>query len=96
MTFNIGLSKDFSIGVKTTNGRGFTPEEMAVECASRIVRVSDAAHPALRDQAHAFEAQIAKAVEHYMREAINSDRTTVCNAITNAGHPKLAKLIRRL
>ena len=29
-------------------------------------------------------------------DAINSDRTTVYNAIMDAGHPELAKLIRRL
>ena len=31
-----------------------------------------------------------------MREAIKSDRTTVYNAINDAGHPELAELIRRL
>jgi len=31
-----------------------------------------------------------------MREAIRSDRTTVYNALKDAGHPKLAELIRRL
>jgi hypothetical protein len=37
-----------------------------------------------------------KVVEFYLREAIKSDRTTVYNAITEAGHPELAELIRRL
>jgi len=31
-----------------------------------------------------------------MREAIKSDRTTVYNALTDAGHKELAELIRRL
>jgi len=31
-----------------------------------------------------------------MRQAIRSDRTTVCNALVDAGHPQLAELIRRL
>ena len=31
-----------------------------------------------------------------MREAIKSDRTTVYNALLNAGQPELADLIRRL
>jgi hypothetical protein len=32
----------------------------------------------------------------FMKEAIQSDRTTVCNAIKDAGHHDLADLIRRL
>jgi hypothetical protein len=35
-------------------------------------------------------------IAHYMKEAIRSDRTTVYNAIKDAGHPELAELIRRL
>jgi len=31
-----------------------------------------------------------------MRQAIHSDRTTVYNALNDAGHPELAELIRRL
>jgi hypothetical protein len=37
-----------------------------------------------------------KIIAHYMKEAIRSDRTTVYNAIKDAGHPDLAELIRRL
>jgi hypothetical protein len=31
-----------------------------------------------------------------MKEAVASDRTTVYNALVDAGHPELAELIRRL
>jgi hypothetical protein len=37
-----------------------------------------------------------KVVAYYMRQAIKSDRTTVYNALMDAGHPELAELIRRL
>ena len=37
-----------------------------------------------------------KVIASYMKEAINSDRTTIYNAIKDAGHPELAELIRRL
>jgi predicted kinase len=84
------------VGVRTTSGRGFTAEELAEQAAARIVAVSDTAHPALKEQAHAFQAQIAKVVEQYLKQAIRSDRTTVYNALTDAGHPELAELIRRL
>jgi hypothetical protein len=93
---NMNLPEDFGVQVHTTNNRGFTPEEIAERCASKIVNVSDTAHPAIRDQARVFERQITKVIEFYLREAIKSDRTTVYNALTDAGHPSLAELIRRL
>jgi len=84
------------VGVRTTSNRGFTAEELAEQAAARIVAVSDTAHPALKEQAHAFRAQITKVIEQYLKQAIRSDRTTVYNALTDAGHPELAELIRRL
>jgi hypothetical protein len=51
---------------------------------------------AIREQAMAFKDQIEKVVVFYMREAIASDRTTVYNALKDAGRPDLAELIRRI
>ena len=82
--------------VETTEGRGFTPEEVAERCVRKIISVSDSAHPGIRDQANTFKAHIEKVVAFYMREAIRSDRTTVYNALKDAGQPELAELIRRL
>lgn len=84
------------VDVHTTRGRGFTPEEIAERCANKIIAISDDANPAIRAQAHAFRGQLLKTLEFYMREAVKSDRTTVCNALTDAGQTDLAKLIRRL
>jgi hypothetical protein len=84
------------VTVHTTNNRGHTPEEMASLCAAQIVSVSDSAPPVIRDQAREYRNHIESVLAFYMKEAIKSDRTTVCNAIKDAGHPDLAKLIRRL
>jgi hypothetical protein len=84
------------VEVHTTSGRGFTPEELAAQCAQRIVAVSDTAPPVIRDQARAFKNSVEAIIAQYMRQAIRSDRTTVYNALTDAGHPELAELIRRL
>ena len=86
----------FGVEVHTSNGRGFTPEEVAERCADKIIAISDDANPVIKAQAHAFRAKLIKTLEFYMREAIQSDRTTVYNALTDAGQPELAKLIRRL
>lgn len=84
------------VNVVTTQNRGFTPEEVAERCVEKIISVSDTAHPGIRDQANAFKEHIQSLVAFYMREAIRSDRTTVCNALKDAGHPELAEAIRRL
>ena len=84
------------VEVSTTNHRGHTPEEIAARAARRIVGIADTAPPVIRDQARAFQAQIETVLAHYLREAVQSDRTTVYNALTEAGHPDLADLIRRL
>jgi hypothetical protein len=94
---DVSVPKDEPVvGVKTTENRGFTPEELAQQCVEKVISVSDNAHPGIRDQARAFSKHIEKLVEYYMRQAIRSDRTTVYNALQDAGHPQLAELIRRL
>jgi hypothetical protein len=84
------------IKVHATQNRGFTPDEVAVRCVDKLMSVSDTAHPSIRDQAKAFKLVMEKVVAFYMREAIRSDRTTVYNALIDAGHPELANAIRRL
>jgi len=95
--FKLSVPKDAAIvDVRLTDGRGFTPEELAEQCVKRIVSVSENAHPGIRDQARAFSKHIEMLVANYMRQAIRSDRTTVYNALNDAGYPDLAELIRRL
>ena len=95
-TGSLNMPNTFKVQVNVTNNRGFTPEEVAARCVDKIVEVGDNAAPEIRDQAHAFKAHLEKVITFYMKEAIKSDRTTVCNAIKNAGHEKLAEMIRRL
>lgn len=84
------------VEVHTTNGRGFSPEEVASRCVDKLIFVSDNAPPVIKDQAIAYKETLKKVIAYYMREAIASDRTTVYNALKDAGHPDLAELIRRL
>jgi len=92
----LGISNDFKVGVVTTQNRGQTPEEVAERCINKIVGISATADPVIRQQAQAYKTQIEQVIVHYMKQAIQSDRTTVYNALLDAGEPKLADLIRRL
>jgi len=96
MTFVAGMPNDFQVGVRTTNNRGFTPEELAEQFVEKLVFVSDTAPPAIRDQALAYQGRIEALVKVYLQKAVHSDRTTVYNTLLEAGHPELAELIRRL
>lgn len=94
--FEVSVPEEPIVTVKTTENRGFSPDEVAERCVEKLISVSDTAHPALRDQARAFQRHMEKVVAFYMREAIKSDRTTIHNALCDAGHPDLAEAVRRL
>ena len=95
-TDSLSMGKNFSVQIQPTDNRGQTPEEVAERCVNKIIGVSDNAHPAIREQAHAYRREMEKIIAIYMRQAIKSDRTTVYNAIKDSGNPKLAEYIRRM
>ena len=95
-TPELGIISDFKVDVITTQIRGQTPEEVAERCINKIVGISATADPVIRQQAQAYKTQIEQVIVHYMKQAIQSDRTTVYNILLDAGEPKLADLIRRL
>ena len=86
----------FQAAVLTTQNRGFSPEEIAHRAADKIISISDDADPAIRAQAYAFRDELVKVLDFYMKEAIRSDRTTVYNALSDAGRKDLAELVKRL
>jgi hypothetical protein len=82
-----------SVTVLTTNNRGFMPEEIAERALDKIIYVGGSSHPAIRDQAEAFRENIRQILVFYMKEAIQSDRTTIAARLREAGHPELIKLL---
>ena len=89
----IGASSVGNVTVSVTNGRGVSPEEYASMARKRIISVSTEMPEAIRSQANAFGDDIERVIAHYMRQAIKSDRTTIYNALVEAGQPELAKAI---
>jgi hypothetical protein len=87
---------DISVGnvlVQTTNHRGFAPEELVDRALDKIIYVGSQSHPAVREQATAFRNQIGGVILFYMQEAVKQDRVTLANALRDAGHPELIKLL---
>ena len=83
------LAKDFSVNV-------YTAEPNRGHCVNSIMSVSSTAPPVIRDQAVEFKATMQEVILQYMKKSVNSDRTTVYNALKSAGHPDLAEVIRKL
>ena len=96
MSFPVTMSNDFKVEVATTNNRGSTPEEVAQRCVNKIIGISENAPPAIRDQAREYRDAVEKTVALPPLEAIQSDRTTVYNAIKDAGQLELAEYIRKM
>jgi hypothetical protein len=84
------------LGVKTTNYRGHSIEEVAQMATDKLISVSDTAPEPIRTQAHAFRELCQKVIKYYMQEAINNHICTVCNQLEKQGHKDLANIIRRL
>lgn len=84
------------VGINILRGRGATPEELAKRAAEKIVGISIDAEPHIKEQALAFRKKIEAAMVVYLREAAWGERTTIYNAIKNAGNPELAKMIMQL
>jgi rRNA pseudouridine-1189 N-methylase Emg1 (Nep1/Mra1 family) len=82
-----------SVMVMTTEGRGFTPEEIAERALDKIIFVGAQSHPAIRDQAEAFKSNIRQVLVHYMHEAVRSHNVTLVNKFKQAGHPELIPIL---
>ncbi len=81
------------VEVRTTDNRGFTPDEVAQRCVDKIIFVGDQTHPAIRDQAHAFKEHIRAVVSFYIKDAIRNDRHTIATRLRDAGHPELTTIL---
>ena len=85
-----------NLGVRTTENRGHTPEEVAEMATNKLVSVSDTALDPIRAQAHAFRNACQQIITYYMKEAIKNHMCTIGNQLEQQGHKDLAEIIRRL
>lgn len=88
-----GFSDVGNVMVMATEGRGFTPEEIAERALDKIIYVGSHTHPAIREQAEAFKDSIRQVLVYYMHEAIRSHNVTLANKFNKAGHPELVPIL---
>ena len=91
--FDLATGNVGSVMVMATEGRGFTPEEVAERALDKIIYVGSQTHPAIREQAEAFKDNIRKVLVHYMHEAVRSHNVTLVNKFKQAGHPELVPIL---
>ena len=91
--FDLAAGAVGSVMVMTTEGRGFTPEEIADRALDKIMYVGSQTHPAIRDQAEAFRENIREVIVFYMHEAIRSHNVTLVSKFKQAGHPELTAIL---
>jgi len=88
-----GFSDVGNVMVMATEGRGFTPEEIAERALDKIIYVGSHTHPAIREQAEAFKDSIRQVLVQYMHEAVRSHNVTLVNKFKQAGHPELIPIL---
>jgi len=90
------ISSGINFEVHTTANRGWTPEELADRAMEKFIAVSNTADPLIKAQALAFRDTVKNLFVFYMKEAVRSDRTTVCAKLNQQGHAELAGIISKL
>jgi hypothetical protein len=85
-----------NVNVFTENYRGHSPEVLAELALDKIIYVGENAHPLIAEQAKAFRENIREVLIHYMRQAQESERTTIAGAFIKQGRSDLANIIRSI
>lgn len=93
MIDNVAQIVGGDVMVRTTNNRGYTPEEIAEMAIDKIIYVGNQAHPAIRDQAEAFKAHIYTLLLLSLKEAVNSHNVTLANKFRVLGREDLIPIL---
>lgn len=85
-----------SVNVMTSDEGGLSTEQVVNLAMDRIIRVSDTAPPAIKEQAEAFQNNIRQVLYHYIELARREERGTIANRMAKAGQEEMADLVRRI
>ncbi len=81
------------VEVRASKNGGHSAEAWADMLMNRLFYISDDAPPEIRVQAQVVREKMREEVLNYMKQAIRSDRVTVCNKLRACGYSELAAYI---
>ena len=85
-----------SVNVMTSDEGGLNTEQIVELAMDKIMKVSDTAPPAIRDQAEAFQNHLRVVLYQYMELARREERASIANRMQSAGNSEMAELVRRI
>lgn len=84
-----------SVVVETSQNGGLSADQLTNLCCNKLIAVSDAAPPVIREQAEAFRLKIQHIVHAYISQAMQSERDTCVQTALAGGYKDLSNLLRR-
>ena len=85
-----------SVNVMTSDEGRHTSEQITNLAMDKIMRVSDTAPPAIKEQANVFKENIRNVLFQYIELARQEERATIANRMAKAGQTEMADLVRRI
>mgnify|MGYP003133115885 FL=1 len=85
-----------SVNVMTSDEGGHSSEQITNLAMDKIMRVSDSAPPAIKEQANVFKENIRNVLFQYIELARQEERATIANRMAKAGQTEMADLVRRI
>ena len=96
MNLNLPEIKVGNVSVSTTNNRVLRQKKWRRDAQISYLTLQTVHRLPLGIRPIAYKKSMEAVIALYMKEAIKTDRTTVYNAIKDAGQPKLAEYIRKM
>lgn len=95
LSFTGGLEMG-SVNVMTSDHGGHSSEQIVELAMDKIMKVSDTAPPAIREQAEAFQNHLRVVLYHYVQLARREERASIASKMQSAGNSEMAELVRRI
>lgn len=76
--------------------RGMTVEQIADLFLSKLIHIADSAPPDLKAQAIEYRDSIRRLAVHYLKMAMQSERTTIAGRLAQAGREDISDIVRKL
>ena len=95
--FNVTTSMGAGdVSVYTSDNGGLGTDQIVEMTLNKMLKGSDTAPPAIRDQAEVFRDQLRALLTYYINIARREERATICHILSREGQDVLADAIRRM